>query len=182
MGCGSNTRNMYTVHQSRTQCHVPAHVTFRRVVFFVTRVRACQRLSHAQHVHVAEDESRLEICTWSVVSSQKHLSSHVAQHGTQYTFSDDSAIIEHFLTSLLHSNPPFDQTFKGTSAGFIFWRDLPLRRTNKCVFRFFGRSALAYRLCRQIHLTRHFSLAQDKPPNVSVLALHSIFMPSMMCA
>ena len=46
--------------------------------------------------------------------------------------------------------------------------------------------------CRQIHLTRHFShahvitcishcMAQDEPPNVSVCALHSIFMPSMMC-
>ena len=46
--------------------------------------------------------------------------SHLAQHGTQYTFSDDSAIIEHFLTSHLHSNPPFDQTINGTSADFIF--------------------------------------------------------------
>ena len=38
--------------------------------------------------------------------------------------------------------------------------------------------------CRQIHLTRHFLMqfAQDEPPNVSVCALHSIFMSSMMCA
>ena len=49
--------------------------------------------------------------------------------------------------------------------------------------------------CRQIHVTRHFlmriacvwlceshHMAQDEPPNVSVCALHSIFMPSMMCA
>ena len=50
----------------------------------------------------------------------KHLSSHSAQHGTQYTFSDDSAIIERFLSSHLHSNPPFDQTINGTSADFIF--------------------------------------------------------------
>ena len=48
--------------------------------------------------------------------------------------------------------------------------------------------------CRQIHLTRHFlmqfahlitcishCMAQDEPPNVSVCALHSIFMSSMMC-
>ena len=42
------------------------------------------------------------------------------QHGTQYTFSDDSAIIEHILTSHLHSHPPFDQTFNGTSADVIF--------------------------------------------------------------
>ena len=27
---------------------------FSRVVFFVCRVSACQRLSHAQHVHVAQ--------------------------------------------------------------------------------------------------------------------------------
>ena len=55
-----------------------------------------------------------------VLCSQSHLSSHLAQHGTQYTFSDVSAIIEHFLTTPSHSNPPFDQTINGTSAGFIF--------------------------------------------------------------
>ena len=49
----------------------------------------------------------------------KHLSSHSGQHGTQYTFSGGSAIIEHFFTSHLHSNPPFDQTINGTSADFI---------------------------------------------------------------
>ena len=41
---------------------------------------------------------------------------------------------------------PFDQTINGTSADFIFWRDPPLRRSNKCVFQFPGRSALACRL------------------------------------
>ena len=42
------------------------------------------------------------------------------------------------------------------------------------------------RFCRQIHLTRNVCVhthctAQDEPPNVSVCALHSIFMSSMMC-
>ena len=101
------TPNPHAMSRSRTR-------DFSRVVFCVSCVGACQRLSHAQHVHVSQGPHGS-----SVVSSQKHLSSHSAQHGTQYTFSDDSAIIEHFTTSHLHSNPPFDQTINGTSADLL---------------------------------------------------------------
>ena len=73
-------------------------------------------LSHAEHVHVAQG---LHGSSHNgVLCSQKHRSSHLAQHGTPYTFSVDSAIIEYFFISHLHSNPPFDQTINGTSADF----------------------------------------------------------------
>ena len=129
------SNGVYTRHQTRTQCHVPAHV-FSRAVFHSL---FCQRLSHAQHVHVAQGPHGS-----SVVSSQKHSSSHSVQHCTQYTFSDDPTIIEHF---------------SGTSADFILWRDLPPRRSNKCVFRFRGRSALAHRLGEQRSCRRRQSCA-----------------------
>ena len=101
--------NVSTRHQTRTQCHVPAHVIFSRSVqqLVFSSVLTCV-------AHACGSSHSGALC------SQKHLSSHLAQHGTQYTFSDDSAIIEHFLTSHLHSNPPFDQTVNGTSADFIF--------------------------------------------------------------
>ena len=66
-------RGGYTQHTKPARnVTFPAHLIFFRVVFFVSRVSTCQRLSHAQHVHVVQDESRLEICTWSVVSSKMH--------------------------------------------------------------------------------------------------------------
>ena len=132
-------RWVYTGHQTRTQCHVPAHVIF---------------LAHCSMSRLVISPYMHNTCMWlksqwSVVFTKKHLSSHSAQHGAQYTSSDDSAIIEHFLTSHLHSNPPVDQTINGTSADFIFWRYLPLRRSNKYVFRFLGQSSRAYRLWAQ---------------------------------
>ena len=106
---------------------------FSRVVLFVSRV-----LVSVSHMH--------DMCMWlkgltaqvtmECCVHKKHVSSHLAQHGTQYTFPDDSAITEHFVTSHLHYNPPFDQTSNGTSAVFFIWRDLPLRRSNKSVFRY----------------------------------------------
>ena len=44
-------REAYTGHQTRTQCHVPAHVIFSRAFF---QGLPCHRLSHALHVHVAK--------------------------------------------------------------------------------------------------------------------------------
>ena len=141
------TPNPHAMSRSRTR-------DFSRAVFHSL---SCQRLSHAQHVHVAQGPHGSS--QNGVLSSQKHLPSHSAQHGTQYTFSDDSAITEHSLTSHLHSDPPFDETSNGTSADFIFWRDLPLRRSNKCVFRFLGRSALAYKWWTQRSCRRGQSCA-----------------------
>ena len=93
---------------------------FSRVVFFACRVSACQRPSHAQHVHVAQGPHGS-----SVASSQKHLSSHSVQHGTQYTFSDDSATIEHFLTTLqISSSDEIYQCDEPINVSFGYLADL----------------------------------------------------------
>ena len=101
------------------------HTWFSRVLFHSRRVSVCQRLSHAQHVRLAQwlHGSHMECC------ARNFLSSHLAQH-TQYTFFDYSAIIEHFFASHLHSNPPFNQAINGTSADCIFWRETPFRRSS----------------------------------------------------
>ena len=147
-------REVSTGHQTRTQCRVPAHV-----IFLAQCSTACLvSVSHMHNMCMGLKKPHGSSHN-GVLSSQKHLPSHLAQHGTQYTFSDDSAIIEHSLTSHLHSDPPFDQTINGTPADFIFWRGLPLRRSNKCVFRFLGRSALACRSWAQRSCRRGQSCA-----------------------
>ena len=92
---------MYTGHQTRTQCHVPAHVTFLAQCSIACLVS----VSHMHNMCMWLKASRLK-SQWSVVFA-KTFSSHLAQHGTQHTFSDDSAIAEHFRASHLHSNPHF---------------------------------------------------------------------------
>ena len=95
---------------------------FSRFLFSVCRVSVCQSLSRAQ---------------WC---SQKTCVFIFSEAWHTVHFSDDSAMIEHFFISHLHSNLLFDQTING------------LRRFTECVFRFLGRSVFAYTLHNRANL------------------------------
>ena len=110
--CVHQTPNPHAMSRSRTR-------DFSRAVFHSL---SCQRLSHAQHVHVAQGPHGSR-----VVSSQKHSSSHLVQHGTQYTFSDDPTIIEHFslaLQSVLRPDPSMGLLQISSSDEIYFHDDL----------------------------------------------------------
>ena len=108
--CVHQTPNPHAMSRSRTR-------DFSRAVFHSL---SCQRLSHAQHVHVAQGPHGS-----SVVSSQKHSSSHLVQHGTQYTFSDDPTIIEHFSLALQSALRPDPSTglLQISSSDEIYFHD-----------------------------------------------------------
>ena len=95
---------------TRTQCHVPAHVIFSRNVPQLV-------LSASLTCATRECGSRASWLKRCVLTKTFVFTLSAA---TQHTFSDDFVIIEHFVTSHLHSNPPFAQTINGTSADFIF--------------------------------------------------------------
>ena len=130
------TRGVFANRQWRFPCkrrevfcrtpspHAMSHVIFSRIV----SQPACQCLSASLTCTTCAFGSMASRLTMECCA-RNFLSSHLAQH-TQYIFFDYSAIIEHFFASHLHSNPPFNQAINGTSADFIFWRDLPLRRSS----------------------------------------------------
>ena len=99
---------LYTGHKTRTQSHVPAHVIFFASCSFLV-VSVLVSVSHMRNA-----------CMWLKRCVPTQTCVFTLSAAWQYTFSDDSAIIEHLLTSHLHPNPPFDQTIHGTSADFIF--------------------------------------------------------------
>ena len=100
------------------QCRVPAHVIFAPVVCTVCLVSVSHMRKTCMWLKTSHDS---RFAHEALCLHQNVLSSHSAQHGTQYTFSDDSAITEHVTIFQVHSHPPFDQIFNGTFADFIFW-------------------------------------------------------------